>query len=136
MEKSAQNSQGSDDESGTANKTQTHGYLKTSDRCFKKYGLSLQNTIINFTRKSKSSGELVVAHSTSIDGSHIKMGSGERCPHTKGFYHSVVIVLPSGLKRILYFESPATSQKWVNLLLKLQGFESQINQYQLDEEPM
>ena len=110
--------------------------MKTSDRRFKKYGLSLDSTTINFTRKSKSSDEIVVAHSTCIDGTHIKLGVVERCPHTKDFYHSVVIVLPSGMKRILYFECSLTSQKWVHMLLKLQGFESQINQYQLDEEPM
>lgn len=86
----------------------------------------MKGTCINFMRKSKVSDEMVVAHSSNINGSHVKLGAGERCLHTKAFYHSVVIVLPSGLKRIMYFEDSLTSQKWVILLLKLQGFESQI----------
>ena len=53
-----------------------------------------------------------VTHFNSIDGAHIRLGPKEKCPDTKAVYHSVVLVLPSGKMRAVFFDSVKMQKEW------------------------
>ena len=79
------------------------------------------------TESKENRKELKVAHISSVEGAHVKLGDREKCPDTGAVYYSVILVLPTGNKRIIYFKSSSTQLYWLNKLLALQGFENQVD---------
>ena len=60
---------------------------------------------MNFIRRSRESKEAKEAYSNSIEGVHVKLGDNDICQDTKVIYCPVILLLPSGSKRIVYFET-------------------------------
>ena len=77
-----------------------------------------------------------VAHTNSVAGAHIKLGDKAKCPDTQAVYHSIMLVLPTGNKRIIYFKQIHTQTYVLSRLLALQGFSNQIEQYELQPKPL
>ena len=80
-------------------------YLKTQNLRFKQFRIIVEGNTMNFTRENKESKELKEMYSNSIEGAHIKLGEFDICQDTKVIYCPVVLLLPSGNKRIVYFET-------------------------------
>ena len=77
----------------------------------------MEENTLNFMRRCRESKELKVTHFNSIDGAHIRLGPKEKCPDTKAVYHSVVLVLPSGKMRAVFFDSVKMQKEWFKRLL-------------------
>ena len=60
---------------------------------------------MHFIRKSRETKEAKEAYSNSIEGAHVKVGDDDICQDTKVIYCPVILLLTSGSKRIVYFET-------------------------------
>ena len=77
-----------------------------------------------------------VAHTNSVAGAHIKLGDKAKCPDTQNVYYSIILVLPTGSKRIIYFKHIHTQRFVLNRMLEVQGFSNQVKQYELQPKPL
>jgi len=78
---------------------------------------------------------LTVCYSNSLEEVHVKIGPKEKCPDTNNTLYSVVLSLPQKKTRAVYFDNIADQESWFQILLSIQGFETQIEQYKLEKKP-
>ena len=106
-------------------------YLKTQKLKFKQFQLILNEDSVSFYRKIEKTSQLKMMFQHSINEMHVRLGPSEQCNDSKQTFHSVILVLSTGMHRALFFTSKESQNKQFNELLKLQGFKEPLDQYEL-----
>ena len=82
-------------------------------------------------RETKHTQEMKVTASETTQGLHVMTGHKEQCPDSDTKYYSLVLALSTAKVRMVYFQSKAHQMKCFEKLIALQGFKSQLDQYQI-----
>ena len=84
-------------------------------------------------RKSKHTKEVKVTGSDTTEGLHVMAGHKEQCPDTKTKFHSLVLAFSTANARVkvVYFQQKEQQMKCFEKLIALQGFKSQLGQFQI-----
>ena len=106
-------------------------FLKTKVKTFEQHTMLLSQSEIKFVPMDGSPDKVF-----QLSGTHIKQGLSERDPETQLLLYSMKLALTKNRSCYVYFESKAQRGEQINKLLTALGFASQIEQYEIKEEPI
>ena len=85
-------------------------------------------------RESTHTKEMKITTSDTTEGLHVMTGHKEQCPDTETKFHSLVLVFSTEKVRVVYFQQKEQQMKCFEKLIALQGFKSQLGQFQIGPE--
>ena len=106
-------------------------FLKTKMKTFEKHTMLLGQSEIKFVPVDGTMDKVY-----QLFGTHIKQGLSERDPETGMLLFSMKLALTNNRSCYVYFESKAQRGEQINKLLTALGFASQVEQYDIKEEPI
>ena len=106
-------------------------FLKTKVKTFEQHTMLLSQSEIKFVPMDGSPDKVF-----QLSGTHIKQGLSERDPESQLLLYSMKLALTKNRSCYVYFESKAQRGEQINKLLTALGFASQIEQYEIKEEPI
>ena len=112
-------------------------FLKTKKQTLKRFEVRLEGDTLNFLRQSKSSSKPDSAYNNSLIGAHITLdGQKTQCAETDEVFCSLALTLPTEGTRVIYFKFEQNRQEWYRRLLEAQGFNNEIDQYEITPKPL